>query len=317
MEPPFAPIPLGLVPVYGLTETGSGVDIVPDLRFSATIEPSFRGIYPVQGLAFVPPEDHAEITFFIDDSGSRTYTSLDALAWKASFEVNDETRVALFDGAWAGPYALVHDDGPWTHGGHEPRDAVAHDGVWSVSLWTPNDEDRTFEYGAIVNFDGDDGEWIWEGSNGSFEVPAGSEGPIEAEGHVMPTIPRIDLRLTLDVSELVPPFDGTPPELVTVIGSHWGWDPLALRDDGLQGDAVAGDGIYTLRLSTFYGPHDALLAEGDVLEFLFMLDEGHYKVDEIGQSAGAAAALLRSDSWEEVEIEVQDSGFFNLFLTVD
>ncbi len=134
-----------------------------------------------------PPADHVAVNFTIDDTASKTYTESDGLAWKGSFSYDPASRILTFDGAWSGPFVMVHDDGPWDEGGHEPLGATAGDHLWGVTVWVSNASTRIFEYGALKNsVNGSDGTWIWPGVNASFTVNSGATTPIDATGLVLP-----------------------------------------------------------------------------------------------------------------------------------
>jgi hypothetical protein len=263
---------------------------------------------------FQPPADHALVTFAIDDTANQTYAEADGLAWKGSFSFDPATRVLTYNGSWGGPYPMLHDDGPWTDGGHEPADAVAGDHVWSVAIWVDNSAAVTLEYGAIRgSVDGSDGAWIWVGPNGSVNIPQGAAGPIAATGLVLPELGTVDLRLTIDLSadgaNLAPAFQGADyADDATVKGSAWGWSEVALVDDGTAGDVTADDGIFTFLLSEHAGPHDGLLDGGDQPEFVFVLGGVEYKVGGGCATEGVAAYLDDGSGWDNTDVQVGGNG---------
>lgn len=173
-------------PIRGSVGGSDGVMLFADAGGSFTVAAGANGALPVSGPAFVPPSSTALVYFTIDDSASELYAAGDGLAWKGSFSYEPATRVLTWDGSWQGPYVMLHDDGPWTAGGHEPAGSVAGDHVWGAAVWMANGTARTLEYGAISGSqDGSDGQWIWTGSNGVVTVPAGAAGPITAPGLVV------------------------------------------------------------------------------------------------------------------------------------
>ena len=276
----------------------------------------------VTAAGFIPPANTVAVNFTIDDTANQTYTTADGLAWKGSFGFNSATRLLTFDGAWGGPYVMLYDDGPWTSGGHEPEGATAGDSLWGVTVWVSNSATRDFEYGAISgSVNGSDASWIWVGSNGTFHVTAGSSTPIDAPGLVIPAFGTIDLQLTIDISSnganLDPAFAGADyTGQVTVKGSAWGWNEVALVDDGTKGDTTAGDGIYTFVLSENLGLHDGLLYSGDTPEFIFVLGGVEYTSAGTAVSTGVNALVNSGSGWSTVPVETLSSGSLALFVTV-
>ncbi len=174
-------------PIRGSVDGSDGTMLFPGAGRTCTVAAGATGTMTVPGPAFVPMAATAIVHFSIDDTAGQHCQAGDGLAWKGSFGFDPATRVLTWDGSWQGPYVMLHDDGPWTGGGHEPVGSIAGDHVWSVAVWTANDAQRNFEYGAISgSVAGSDGTWIWSGSNGVFTVAAGTMGPIEAPGLVIP-----------------------------------------------------------------------------------------------------------------------------------
>jgi uncharacterized protein YuzE len=136
---------------------------------------------------FLSPADHVAVNFTIDDTANRSYLGADGLAWKGSFSFDPATRILTRDTAWGGPFPMLHDDGPWSSGGHEPLGSVAGDNIWGVTVWVPTAATQSFEYGAIRgSVNGSDGPWIWIGLNETFTVTSGNTTPIDAPGLVVP-----------------------------------------------------------------------------------------------------------------------------------
>ena len=257
--------------------------------------------------------DFATVVFTIDDTANKTYTTADGLAWKGSLSYDPATGIASFDGSWGGPFVMLRDDG---QGG----DVTANDGLWTASVKVPTpDADLVFEYGAIRDsVDGSDGAWIWKGPNGQFTVPAGSTGTINPTGLVVTPFGDIDLRLTLDVSNqsanLHPLFQGVDYEDVKVKGGIWSWREVAMRDDGLEGDATADDGIHTFIYSKNLGKHDGLLREGDEAPFVFVLNGTEYKAETGPPTDGATAALDSGSGFVQVAIQTYPDGDRNTYV---
>lgn len=274
---------------------------------------------------FAPPANHVAVSFTIDDSANQTYTDADGLAWKGSFSYDSTTRIATRDPAWGGPFALVYDDGPWNAGGHEPAGATAGDHIFGITMWIPvPTAEEAFEYGAIRgSVDGSDGQWIWQGSNGTFTVPANASDPIATTGLVIPAHGTTDFRLVIDTANLAPEFAAfDPANGITVKSSGWGWSEIMCVDDGTTGDVTASDGLFTFVLSNHVGtgtmlPHNGLLASGDEPEFVFVLGGVEYKVSGAASAAGVTASVMpAAGAWTDVTIETRPSPNGNTFISV-
>lgn len=267
-----------------------------------------------------PDAGFIRLNFSIDDSANQTYTSTDGLAWKGSFAYDDETNVVLRNTGWTGPFPLLHDDGPWDQGGHEPAGATAGDNIWGTSiLFAVPSEDAAFDYGAIRgSVDGSDGQWIWQGTNGTFTVSAGQTTDVTATGLTIAAFGEIDLRLTIDTSSLAAEFsEFNPANGIAVKGSAWAWQEIGMVDDGTEGDETAADGIYTFVFSEHIGRHDGLLNSGDEPQFVFMLGGVEYKVGGAPSQTGVAAyTQAPNDDWVEQTIENQAAGDQNTYITV-
>lgn len=249
------------------------------------------------------PEGTAALRFRVDDTANRTYQG-GQLKWTGSFAWDAATNTIKYATSWLptdGPYPPLHDDGPWDSGGHEPAGAVAGDHVFECEVWFRAEEDTTFEYGALNEFD----RWVWIGPNGVVTVPKGSTDTIEVPGLVLPAFGDVDLKVTLDLAALHPDFaDIAPYDPGSGLGyrihlksSANSWTPVELLDDGQRGDDAAGDGIFTYVQSSNLGPHDGLLAEGTHAQFVFVFamdgvepDDGlEYKVGNHCATEGVAA----------------------------
>lgn len=257
---------------------------------------------------FVKPEGYASVTFFVDDTANQTYGSAD-LEWKGSFIYDPATNIITYDATWAGevgPYPPLYDDGPIAEGGHEMPGAQAGDHIFSVEVYVKAESDREqeFQYGTINEFD----NWIWEGPNGEFVLPAGSTSRIDAPGYVIPGFGTYDLIVSLDTSQLNEAFLPFDPQSQKVYlkGSMNSWDARQLLDDGQRGDATAGDGIYTYHHAENLGPHDGLLFAGQHVQFVFMLDGLEYKrIDALADGVEAMTNCAGPDSWEVVPVVME------------
>jgi hypothetical protein len=234
--------------------------------------------------AFSPPPGTVAVNFSIDDRANRILGPCD-LKWKGSFLVDPATRLLRLDPSWSGAepgaaprsgWPTLHDDGPWTQGGHEPAGARAGDHVWGVAVFVtpPAAGSEAFQYGAVDDlYEATLNQgWLWRGPNGVFEVPAGASSAIDAPGLTLPAFGQTDLVLTLDTGALAPGGWWTP-STVTVKSSAWGWGELPLES--------LGGGRYRFQLSSWLGqdgalPHTGRLAPGDVPEFVFVLGGAEY-----------------------------------------
>ena len=254
---------------------------------------------------FVKPEGYASVTFFVDDTANQTYGSGD-IEWKGSFVYDPATNIITHDPAWAGevgPYPPLYDDGPIAEGGHEMPGASAGDHIFSVEVYVKAEADRDleFQYGAINEFD----NWIWEGPNGEFVLPAGGTSRLDAPGYVIPGFGTYDLIVTLDTSQLNEAFRPFDPQnqKIYLKGSMNSWDARQLLDDGQRGDVAAGDGIYTYHHAENLGPHDGMLFAGQHVQFVFMLDGLEYKrIDALADGVAAMTNCAGPDSWEQVPV---------------
>lgn len=270
------------------------------------------------------PGGYLTLTFAVDDSANKTYDQEDGLAWKGSFSYDTDDNVIAPDGAWSGPFIALWDDGPISAGGHEAEGQSAGDHIWSVAVQMESPgTDVIFEYGAIRNsIDGSDGEWIWQGENGIFTIPAGSTGEVVVEGLTIDALGWIDIRFSIDTSNINTDFMVDPPQFVEVKSSAWGWSEQTMTDDGTMDD-VAGDGIYSLVLGMVTGEgtalaNNGLVNPGDTPEFVFVLDDIEYKLAGVPPAAegGAICEVRIGNEWVTLDIGNQVDGDQNTFVTV-
>jgi hypothetical protein len=237
--------------------------------------------------AFVQPAGTVAVNFSVDDRANKAYAAGD-LRWKGSFLLDEATRLLTFDPFWSGAasgaeplsgWPLLHDDGPWTAGGHEPIGATAGDSVWGFTAFVvpPASGTEVYEYGLNdTTQESSTGGWIWQGPNGTFSVSAGATAPITAPGMTFKKFGTTDLVLTLDTRKLDQFPDWTwDLSTLTVKGSAWGWAEVPLTR--------IGRGQYVFLLSTVVGrhhrfPHFGLLNPGDVPEFVFVIGGEEYKI---------------------------------------
>lgn len=262
------------------------------------------------GSALFPP-GAVLLNFSIDDTANRTYDASDGLAWKGSFNFDAATRELTYDPAWRGPYAVLFDDGPWPEGGHEPRGAMAGDGIWGITAWTERPAASiTLEYGAIRgSVDGSDGEWIWIGSNGTVDIEPDSE-EVTAPGLTIPAFGTIDIRWELDLPSIDSSFGNwTTLSTVAIRTSVGGFREIAMVDDGTAGDQTAGDDVYTMLLSENLGKHEGLRKLGEVIDFMFVLDGIEYRVGGVASDAGVTVS---SDAADPEAVTLNPSGLLQI-----
>jgi len=221
------------------------------------------------------------INFSVDDTANQTYTSGE-LVWFGSLAYDAETNYIEFEPTWTGPHPTLWDDGPLSLGGHEPAGSVAGDNIWSISAFFEIPEsDVAFEYGLRDS----QNNWLWQGANGSFTVPAGSGGlVINTEGFAIPDFGDIDLKLEFDSYFIDEMFSFDPVnDTVSVKLETTFYEEVEFFDDGIGEDAFADDGIYTFVLGDNVGggtdfPHRGLLHAGETEEFVLVISGIEYKL---------------------------------------
>ncbi len=195
----------------------------------------------------------------------------------------------------------------------------------TVFIAPPATGSTTYEYGLrdATNPDRANGGWVWVGSNGTFQVPAGATAEIPAPGMTFAATGKIDLKVTLDTGNLLPPFTYTAgTTTIQVKGSAWGWAAVTLVDDGTNGDDVAGDGIFTLVLSkninSAVPPYPGLLKTGDKAEFVWMIGGSEYKDPGSGDAASQGVAGFTmsppATTWVTQPVQLTTSGFINTYV---
>jgi len=268
--------------------------------------------------AFVQPAGTVAVGFSVDDRLNRVYGEGD-LKWKGGFILDPATRILTRDDGWSGGVDLegfptLHDDGPWTTGGHEPVGAQPGDHVWGVTVFVapPVAGEDAFQYGLIdALYERSYGNgWIWYGPNGTFVVPAGATEPITAEGMRFDKFGKQDLRFVLDTKALSEPGWTWDTWFVGVKSSWWGW--------AVAGMADLGDGVYAVDLGSLleFLPHTGFMMQGSSAEFVFMLGDYEYVVwntdgtnwwPEV-QTAGVTVQTRckNAEAWVPVPIEFAD-----------
>jgi hypothetical protein len=256
------------------------------------------------------------------------------LEWKGSMQYDPLTRLAYKDAAWTGPYPKMYDDGAWddltpANRGHEPSGEAKADGTFGVTIFVypPATGTETFEYG--LNDSTYANGWLWPaGPNGTLAVPSTATGQIDAPNFALPVFGAVNVMLTINTGAL----DATFPlpvgvTAVQVKGSGWAWTDVVILDDGLNGDATAGDGIYTFVLSNYIGvgkplPHTGLFASGATPEFVFDFVapdpvNTEYKVGGAAATAGVSAFTGPTGTvgpWTTATISLQTNN--NTYITI-
>ena len=180
----------------------------------------------------------ADITFIVDDSQGQTYTGF---ALKGSWN----TATGEYDASWSGgaEHTVFYDDG--TNG-----DVTAGDHIWTVTLTLVSDGGaNTWEWG----FNDDAGNWIPD-ANQQFTVPDGTAQTLTP--YVIPVVV-----VTADITFVVDDSQGQTYTGFALKGS-WntatgvydaGWsggaEHTVFYDDGTNGDATAGDHIWSVTVT--------------------------------------------------------------------
>lgn len=240
------------------------------------------------------PAGTIAINFSIDDSFNQIYGPGDLL-WKSSMVYDPATRKVFHDPMWNGPWPPLWDDGPWTAGGHEPRDAQAGDHRFGVTVFAtpPVSGLVEYEYGVTDTlYDRNFGQgWAWRGDNGYFRLAAGDFAERTVPGQVFPPFGTTDVQISIDSTRLdrSTPWDTSKAALRS---SMWSWNSITLVD--------RGGGQYLCTLSSVVGPgnpfaHSGLLASGDApaLVILFGSPPREYRANGEPLTAGVSAAYRR------------------------
>lgn len=271
------------------------------------------GSTPSKPPPFTKPAGTVAVSLTIDDTANKVYKDGEML-WKGGMAYDATTNKVTKDSTWAGPWAPLYDDGPFSKGGHEPEGSVAADHIFGTVIFVtpPVTGSDTYEYGLVDHVYNDG--WIWAGSNGTFNVAAGATADIKADGLALKKFGTTDLQLKLNKTQLSPGTWDTSK--VTVKGSgSWGWKEVPITDDGT--------GNYVFTLSQYAGaatlPHTGLLSTGDKQQFVFVFNGKEYTTDgSTHSSAGVTAAVKAqgASGWTAVTVSTQTSGDKNTYITV-
>ena len=213
---------------------------------------------------------YAVLKFCVDDSANQTYKD-GQIRWTGSFVWDKKTNTITYASSWLptdGPFIPLYDDGPVSKGGHESEGAVAGDHKLCAQTYLKTDRDYTIEYGTLDEFD----HWIWQGPNGTVDIPKDSEKTYDLGTQELAKFGRVDFRIALDTGKLNEQFKTVTPDAydIYVKTSANSWAPVQLLDNGKAGDAKAGDGIFSFQQSLHLGSHDGLVSAGQHVQFVFM-----------------------------------------------
>jgi hypothetical protein len=275
---------------------------------------------------FTKPAGTVAVNFTVDDTANKVFAAGD-LQWKGSMNWDSLTNKVIKDPAWAGPFAKLYDDGPWTNGGHEPDGATAGDNKWGVAVFITPPASGTgdvYEYGLIDNvYETQFGNgWIWVGSNGTFTVAPNATADIKADGINLTKFGTTDIQFIVDKNALATSGGPWDTSKVTIKGSGWAWSEVTLVDDGTKGDATAADGKFTYQLSQYVGagkkfPHTGLANTGDKPEFIVVFNGKEYK-DTSGNAntAGVTAGVKAATATAFTTVTVALAANKNTYITV-
>ncbi len=278
---------------------------------------------------WIQPAGTAKITFFVDDRANQTFADGEMI-WTGSFSWDSETNLIVFATSWLptdGPFPLLYDDGPVADGGHEMEGSQAGDHIFSTEVYFKAEEETTLEFGVLneLNF------WMWEGINGTVDIPAGSTDTFNAQGLELKPFGSIDVKVTVNTKSVNEQF-GYVLEWdkvnVYVKGSMNMWAPVQVLDmgpDANKGDDAADDGIYTFVHGLNLGKHTGLLEDGQEGQFTVMFSQGdstyldavEYKLLSGGVEKGVAdgvKAYLSCDggtTWDEADIVWRQNSWGN------
>ncbi len=175
----------------------------------------------------------AQVTFLVDDTGDINYAT--GFQFKGSWDTN---QYHAYDPSWGlGQLYDLYDDG--TNG-----DVTAGDHIWTAILdLVPDGGTNSWQWGVTQP----GGEWIdgnWPFSvtdttdfELTYETPALTEQDV-------PVIFSVDMSAETAVMPVI--ICGNTSPLT------WTWspdNPDTLNDDGLNGDAAAGDNVWTITLT--------------------------------------------------------------------
>jgi len=234
----------------GLTLTQAERLAADKIRLTSVEETIFTGLYTLTvspnvtdlaGNGIDPEYDEyvfngfgvAQATFLVDDTGDMNYA--DGFKFKGSWDTN---LYHAYDPGWGlGQLYDLYDDG--TNG-----DQAAGDHIWTAVLdLVPDNGANTWQWG-VTNLSGD---WI----DGNWQFQVVDTEPFELT-YTPPALTEQDVPVVFSVD-----MSGETATMPVIICGNtspltWTWsvdNPDTLNDEGLNGDATAGDNIWTITLT--------------------------------------------------------------------
>jgi len=277
---------------------------------------------PPTGTPFPRPAGYVAVGFTVNDVANKVFAN-NELGWKGAMAFTETNRIITSDASWAGPFANLYDDGPWTTGGHEPATGVAGDHIFGATVFvkppTAAGTNITVGYGLQDNIYQTrySNGWNWPyASNGEFVINANQTTDVNASGGVLPAFGTVHFELKLDTTALTPPDGGGSWTLTTVKvkGSATSWAEVDVTTTNAAG-------VYTLDLATQVGAghpfyHSGLLKSGDKPEWIWVLNGVEYKAGGTAATGGVTAFTRATATGAWVPVTVTLAGNNNTTITV-
>jgi hypothetical protein len=175
----------------------------------------------------------AQVTFLVDDTGDMNYAA--GYRFKGSWDTN---QYHAYDPGWGlGQLYDLYDDG--TNG-----DAVAGDHIWTAMLdLVPDGGTNSWQWGVTQP----SGEWI--DGNWQFQVTDTTDFELT---YITPAMTEQDVAVVFSVDMSAE----TVVDPLIICGNTspltWNWspdNPDTLNDEGVNGDAAAGDDIWSITIT--------------------------------------------------------------------
>jgi hypothetical protein len=175
----------------------------------------------------------AQVTFLVDDTGDMNYA--DGFKFKGSWDTN---QYHAYDPGWGlGQLYDLYDDG--TNG-----DETAGDHIWTAMLdLVPDGGTNSWQWGVTkLNGDWIDGNWPFSVVDTTdFELTYTPPAMTEQD---VPVVFSVDMSAETVTMPVIICGDTEP--------LNWDWsvdNPDTLNDEGVNGDAAAGDDIWSITLT--------------------------------------------------------------------
>ncbi|MCK5796393.1 MAG: dienelactone hydrolase family protein [Deltaproteobacteria bacterium] len=246
----------------------------------------------LSGKPKLPPPPPGAVILRISVKDSYAHYGPGELRLKGAFSYDPKTHVITPDSGWAGPAVGLYDDGPL---GLEGSGSVAGDRKLGTVVYIVPTGSMTLEYGLESP-----AGWMWPAQNAKITLKPG-DGTVDLTSTSIPKRDGVDFIVRVTRSQLAARTFDPGSETLTVRGSGTHWAPLPCNDAGEAGDVMAGDGVFTCRLSAHIGdgkrfPHLGLLQSGAT--FRFVIDLGGKAYAETAgvtvQLQGASATVSAS-----------------------